>query len=39
MSTVNTGADDLIVSVNDTETYLRATRPSTTVVNLQTAKE
>ena len=32
--TVKTGADDLIVSVNDTDTYLRANSPSTIVINL-----
>lgn len=35
MKTVNKGAELLTVSVKDTATYFRATRPSTTVENLQ----
>ena len=33
--TVKRGAEDLTVSVKDTATYLRATRPRTTVENLK----
>lgn len=39
MKTVNKGAELLTVSVKDTATYLRATRPSTTVENLQNRGE
>lgn len=34
MATVNIGAEDLTVSVNDTATNFNATNPSTTVANL-----